>query len=302
MRTVLFSHIANTYISTPKACFVHLVYQWRKLGTLPSTTNRSTRTLRKRPLSKKGGARWKIPPNFQGEAALAYQGPSVEDYSSKYQLGSAKSKKKAWKGLIELCDTLTNSTPDELEEKLPRLLDVDHTLSFLALDNVLMDGDGYHYRGSDYALFMHPDGRFYPLFRDNNEAFTYGGGPGGFGRQRPFRSSSRQSRPRPTHTCRRGTRCTVQSPSGGTQVARSIPRTTVRPSRATGWIGRRSANSLKRGSSRSSLLSKLMTRRCTDTTSSLTGLDAGSERKPGLKKFFERRGCLPRYICSGETS
>ena len=65
---------------------------------------------------------------------------------------------------------------------LPKRLDIEHTLWFLALDNVLMDGDGYHYRGSDYAIYMHPDGRFYPLFRDNNEAFGYGGGPGGFGR------------------------------------------------------------------------------------------------------------------------
>ena len=186
MRTVLFSHIAGKYVAICKASFVHLVINGESWG-LYINDQQINKQFTKEAFGTKGGARWKIPPNFQGQAALAYQGPRAEDYEGKYQLGFSKSKAQAWRGLIKLCDVLSRSTPGELEKKLPLLLDVEHALWFLALDNVLMDGDGYHYRGSDYAIYMNPDGQFFPLFRDNNEAFSYTGGPGGFGRSDPFR-------------------------------------------------------------------------------------------------------------------
>lgn len=200
MRTVLFAHVANHYVKTAKACFVHLVINGESWG-LYVNDQQLNRDFLEQAFGTRKGARWKIGPNFNGEAALAYQGPDVSDYETKYELKSASSKKKAWAGLIELCRTLSESSPEELEQELPAILDIDHTLWFLALDNVLMDCDGYHYRGSDYALFMHPDGRFYPLFRDNNETFGYGGGPGGFGRDRGDRGDrggrgGRSSRPR----------------------------------------------------------------------------------------------------------
>jgi hypothetical protein len=182
MRTVLFAHIAGQYLKMPKACWVHLVINGESWG-LYVNDQQLNKDFVEQAFGTRKGARWKIGPNFKGEAALAYQGPEADEYRTKYELKSASMKKKnAWKKLIGLCRTLSESTPEKLEQDLPAMLDIEHALWFLALDNVLMDGDGYHYRGSDYALYMHPDGRFYPLFRDNNESFNYGGGPGGFGR------------------------------------------------------------------------------------------------------------------------
>jgi CotH kinase protein len=181
MRTVMFAHIVSQYIKMPKAAWVHLVINGESWG-LYINDQQLNKDFIEQAFQTRKGARWKIGPNFKGEAALAYQGPSVADYKTKYELKSGK-KKTAWKGLIGLCRTLSGSSPEELEKALPAMLDIDHALWYLALDNILMDGDGYHYRGSDYALYMHPSGKFYPLFRDNNEAFNYGGGPGGFGRE-----------------------------------------------------------------------------------------------------------------------
>lgn len=181
MRTVLFAHICGGYIKMTKASFVHLVINGESWG-LYINDQQLNKDFVEGAFGTRKGARWKMGPNFKGEAALFYQGAKTSDYATKYELKSASSKKKAWAGLIGLCKLLSEGTPEQLEADLPKRLNIEHTLWFLALDNVLMDGDGYHYRGSDYAIYMHPDGQFYPLFRDNNEAFGYGGGPGGFGR------------------------------------------------------------------------------------------------------------------------
>ncbi|MFT4515999.1 MAG: hypothetical protein ACI89X_003904 [Planctomycetota bacterium] len=181
MRTVLFAHIVGNYVKMPKACFVHLVINGESWG-LYINDQQLNKDFIEQAFGTRKGSRWKIGPNFNGESALAYQGPDRSDYQSKYELKSGK-KKKSWRALTLLCQTLSESSPEDLEKNLPAMLDIEHTLWFLALDNVLMDGDGYHYRGSDYAIYLHPNGKFYPLFRDNNESFNYGGGPGGFGRK-----------------------------------------------------------------------------------------------------------------------
>tara|TARA_R110002072_G_scaffold162687_3_gene314837 strand:- start:25941 stop:27428 length:1488 start_codon:yes stop_codon:yes gene_type:complete len=189
MRTVLFAHIAGNYVKMPKACFVHLVINGESWG-LYINDQQLNKDFIEQAFETRKGSRWKIGPNFNGESALAYQGPDRANYESKYELKSGP-KKKSWRALIKLCSTLSESSPSELEKNLAAMLDIDHALWFLALDNVLMDGDGYHYRGSDYALYLHPNGKFYPLFRDNNESFNYGGGPGGFGRDGGSRTRSR---------------------------------------------------------------------------------------------------------------
>ncbi len=185
MRTVLFSKLASQYVKAGKAGFVHLVINGESWGLyiLEQSLNKEFTDAE---FGTRKGARWKINPNFDGEAALEYRGKEIEDYEDQYLLKSATKKSKAWKRLIKLCKLLNRGARGEIERELPKLLDIDHTLMWLAVDNVLMDGDGYHYRGSDYALYLHPDGRFYPLFRDNNEAFSYGGGPGGFGRNEDY--------------------------------------------------------------------------------------------------------------------
>ena len=66
------------------------------------------------------------------------------------------------------------------------ILDIDGALWFLALDNALVNNDGYWIRASDYSLFRDEQGKFHVIPHDANETFqsNAGFGPpgGGFGR------------------------------------------------------------------------------------------------------------------------
>ena len=64
----------------------------------------------------------------------------------------------------------------QLEEALARRLDIDETLWFLALDNALMNCDGYWVPTGDFDLYLDEEGRFHLIPRDANEAFREPGG------------------------------------------------------------------------------------------------------------------------------
>ena len=75
-----------------------------------------------------------------------------------------------------------NETPlDKLEAALAPVLDVDGVLKFLALENALVNTDGYWTRASDYNIYQDERGRFHVIPHDVNEAFeeeNFGAGPG----------------------------------------------------------------------------------------------------------------------------
>ena len=128
------------------------------------------------------GARWKTPGSPRGRASLAYLGDDPEAYKELYQIKS-KDKKSSWKALINLCKILTETPQDQLKENLPAVLDVEGALKFLALENVLINTDGYYTRTSDYYLYQDTDDKFHIIPHDVNESFTesHGRGPRGFG-------------------------------------------------------------------------------------------------------------------------
>ena len=69
------------------------------------------------------------------------------------------------------------------EAEFDKRMNVDEMLWFLAVDNVLIDGDGYFSRASDYNLYLDKRyNRFYVFSHDNNETFRWPEGPGFFGR------------------------------------------------------------------------------------------------------------------------
>src|SRR5439155_1252439 len=124
------------------------------------------------------GARWKTPGSPGGRASLAYLCDVVTDYKRIYQIKS-KDDPKAWTDLIKLCKVLNETPADHLEEALAPILDIDGALKFLALDNALINNDGYWVRTSDYSLYQDTQGRFHVLPQDSNETFARPGGPGG---------------------------------------------------------------------------------------------------------------------------
>jgi hypothetical protein len=206
MREVLFSNIAGDFMPAPKANFALVVVNGVYLGVY-GNVQQINKDFTKEHYGTKQGVRWKVPPDFSGGAALTYHGPNIADYKQGYELKSAKATDEDWRDLVELCRVLAETPEDEIEAVLPKYLDIDEVLWFLALDNVFMDSDGYYSRGSDYYLYKNPDGIFHLLHYDNNETFGGGRGRGGpppggpgferdFDREQPTRRR-RSDRPRP---------------------------------------------------------------------------------------------------------
>ena len=185
LREMLYSRICRDYIPAPKASYVQLVINGENWGIYVNLQQINTDFLKEWYGTKKG-ARWKIPPDFSGAGALRYLGDDVAAYRLRYDLKSRKTPE-GWPNLINLCRILDRTPAEELEARLPAVLDVDQVLWFLALDNVFMDSDGYFSRGSDYYLYMDKTDRFHLIPHDNNETFRFGGGgPGPRGPGGPF--------------------------------------------------------------------------------------------------------------------
>jgi hypothetical protein len=176
LRTVLYSRISGRYIPTPKANFVRLVVNGENWGVYINVQQFNKDFLREW-FSTTEGVRWKVPAGRDRGGGLAYRGPDPDSYKRAFELETADSPE-AWHDLIELCDLLTNTPSDELEQRLSRVFDIDGALWFLALENVFIDNDGYFSRGSDYYMYQDPRGRFHLVTHDNNETFRYAGGGG----------------------------------------------------------------------------------------------------------------------------
>jgi hypothetical protein len=123
------------------------------------------------------GTRWKVRGSPGGGGGLDYLGEHIEDYRRRYQIKSGDSAK-AWKALVKLCKTLSQTPADRLEEALAPMMDLDGLLWFLALDVDLINDDGYWIRASDYSLYLDDKGKFHVIPHDMNEAFRPAGGPG----------------------------------------------------------------------------------------------------------------------------
>lgn len=179
MSTVLYSHIAGKHLPTPKANFVRVVINGENWG-IYSNVEQFNKDFINANLNTTEGTRWKVRGNPGGDGGLRYLGEEVEPYKQRFTIKS-KDEEKAWQDLIDLCRTLEETPPEELEAALESKLDIDSVLWFLAVDVALVNSDGYWTRASDYSLYQDPAGRFHLFPSDMNEAFHGGGRPGGPG-------------------------------------------------------------------------------------------------------------------------
>lgn len=190
LRSVLFYQVAREYLPAPKANFGRVVINGESWG-LYVNVEQFNKDFTKEWFGSTKGARWKVPGSPNARGSLAYLGDNPEAYKKIYQIKS-KDDPKAWTDFIRLCKVLNETPADQLEQALSPLLDIDGALRFIALDNALINGDGYWVRTSDYSIYEDDKGRFHVIPQDANETFTrptgpgFGGGPGGpgFGRRR----------------------------------------------------------------------------------------------------------------------
>ena len=177
LRSVLYYEIARQYIPAFKANFMRVVINGESWGVYANVQQFDS-NFSKDFFGTPKGVRWKVPGSPAGQGGLAYLGDEIDPYRQIFQLKS-KENPKSWVSLMLLCQTL-NETPTELlESALAPILDVDGVLKFLALDNVLVNNDGFWVRASDYSLYQDAHGQFHVLPYDANETFAIGSGGGG---------------------------------------------------------------------------------------------------------------------------
>jgi hypothetical protein len=179
LHTILYSHVARQYLPAPKANLVKVVINGESWGVYTSVQQFDGDFL-KEAYGSSEGIRWKAPGSPFARGGLNYTGEDVEPYKRVFEIKTNNPEKAAegWKKLIALCRTLEQTPPEQLEAALGPMLDIDEALRFLAVENALINGDGYWARASDYALFLDKNGRFHVIPHDMNEAFGPARGPG----------------------------------------------------------------------------------------------------------------------------
>jgi len=178
LRIVLYMEIARDYIPAPKANFVRVVINGESWGVYINSQQVNKDFLDEW-FDSNDGARWKIPGSPNGQGGMAYLGDDPDIYRRIYEIKS-KDKPESWSALIEMFRVLNLTPPEELEDALEPLLDIDGALRFLAVDKALINNDGYWTRASDYYICQDEDGRFHAVPHDANETFRpverFGGG------------------------------------------------------------------------------------------------------------------------------
>ena len=171
LREVMFNHVARSYLPAPRANFVRLVINGEDWG-IYINSQQMNKEFTEEWFGSRQGVRWKIR-SGGGARALNYLGDNPLNYQPYYEAKSDATDR-AWADLVRLCRELDTVPIDSLDTRLNRVLDVDRALWFLAMDNVLIDSDGYYARGSDYLVYQEPQyGRFHLLPYDSNETFRY---------------------------------------------------------------------------------------------------------------------------------
>ena len=180
VRAMLYTHIAQQYLPTPKMNYVRVVINGESWGVYLNAQQFNRDFLRDW-FGDTDGARWRIPGSPGGRGGLEYLGEDAEAYKGIYSIRT-RDDEESWAALIELCRVLNETPAEGLEAALAPLLDIDGVLQFLALDVALANSDGYWTRASDYNLYRAPNGQFHVVPHDINEGLGIGAIPGGRGR------------------------------------------------------------------------------------------------------------------------
>jgi CotH protein len=179
VRTVLYSEIARNYLPIARANYMRVVINGESWGVYINTQQFNKDFLRDWFATTKG-ARWKVPGSPRSRGGLEYLGEDASAYKGIYEI-KTKDDPESWTPFIALCKTLNETPAGKLQAALDPILDIDGTLRFLALDVVLVNGDGYWTRASDYNIYLDPHGKFHVLPHDFNEGFGAEAGARGFG-------------------------------------------------------------------------------------------------------------------------
>lgn len=178
LRSILYLDMVKQYLPALKANYVRVVINGESWGIYVNQ-QRFNKDFLNDAFQTTKGIRFKSS-NRSRQGGLSYLGEDPEEYRQWYQIQSAD-KDKSWQPLINVCRVLAETPPESLKSELEPIFDIDGALRYLALDIVVMSGDGYWLHGSDYNLYVDENDVLHILHHDTNEAFTAQGGSRGRG-------------------------------------------------------------------------------------------------------------------------
>jgi hypothetical protein len=180
LHTALYSHVARSYIPTPRANLAKVVINGESWG-IYTNVEQFNKDFLGHFFGDKAGTRWKVQGSPGGRGGLEYMGEDTDNYRNIFRV-KGKDDPKAWDALVKLCYTLNGAPEEKLEAALSPMLDIEGALWFLALDVGLINNDGYWTRASDYSLYRDSKKVFHLIPHDMNECFgPVEGGPFGGG-------------------------------------------------------------------------------------------------------------------------
>lgn len=168
LRSVLYLDLARQYLPALKVNYVRVVINGESWGVYVNQ-QRYTKDFLREAFGTEAGTRFKSS-NRSRFGSFSYLGDSVAEYRKWYEI-QGPDRDALWSPLMNVTRVLAQTPPDRLKAAIEPILNVDGALRYLALDMVVMSGDGYWLWGSDFNLYVDPRGVLHILHHDANEAF-----------------------------------------------------------------------------------------------------------------------------------
>lgn len=169
LREILFNTVARNYLPAPKANLVRLVINGQNWGVYVQV-QQVNRKFFGEWFDQDDGSRWEME-SGAGSKVFDYWGDRPDVYRDFYEPKSEATLRN-WLDLVRACRELNRDGSSEPVERLWRSFDVDQLLWLLAVENVLIDADGYGGKGGDYIIYHETKaGRFSLVPTDSSETF-----------------------------------------------------------------------------------------------------------------------------------
>jgi hypothetical protein len=205
MREVVGYEYMRAFVPAPKCCFVKLEVNGQDLG-LFTHAQQINKDFLQEWFRDDEGNRYRgeraSPQTQYSDTALTWLGTSQARYEAAYELKTEGGLYPPWTRLIHAIDVLNNTPTAQLPTELPKVIDVDDALRFLAVANITAWLDSYIGRVcKNFYIYedpFHGRLRFQPW--DMNNGFgglTFELGLSGIARMDPFYNEKSAANPRP---------------------------------------------------------------------------------------------------------
>ena len=169
LRSMVYLDMVRQYLPALKANYMRVVINGESWGVYVNQ-QRFNRDFLRDAFGTQDGIRFKSS-NRSRFGSFSYLGDSIDEYRKWYEIQSAD-RDASWKVLMNVTRVLAQTPTEGLKAAIEPIFNVDGALRYLALDMVVMSGDGYWLHGSDFNLYVDTKGVLHILHHDTNEAFT----------------------------------------------------------------------------------------------------------------------------------